>query len=306
MFAKTILRVSKILWAAPIVLFGLVWTAVCMGFTFFGGASCAVLIRVFKMQIDNPFTVMPRIWGWSLRQVFFRWAFVHVFVENTARPFMPGERAIIGANHGSLLSMLINVWGSVMFMPNPVRWVIKRELMRWWKIGPALKMIGLAWDIDRSRGDEANAALATMGDGFARGSAEILIEGTRPTNSNMQDGRDYYVGRGERHHAQRLRVTARPRPNGFRTILLTTPHERRIRMLVTSSTHEEGFWGLVDLMFSGAIFLRIEEWSEPLHPRESVFVEELNEMWLGHVQSWIIAKRDGWVVCKRTKWWGSL
>jgi hypothetical protein len=295
MIAKTGLRIAKITWGVPIVLFGLAFTASCMVLTALSWLVCIVpvfLLRHYGWRVNNPAERMPEVFGWGLRNIFFRWACIRVFFENAAKAFLPGERVLIGANHGSLLSMLMTVWACAMFLPNPVRWAIKKELMEWWKIGPYLNLIGLAWDLDRQDGDTAVRKLETMGQGMERGSAAILIDGTRPTNRNIADGQKYYRSIGREDWAEKLLYSPPPRVRGFRTMHLNVPHERVVRVLVTSSTHEEGFWGLVDLMFSGAVFVRIEDWEEPLHSNDKDrFDIELHTIWIDRVQSWIGLKR---------------
>lgn len=304
MFVKTTVRIVKILWASVLVVFGLAWTLLCMAVAFFGGMICAP----FCEKGSNPFAVTEFVWIFVLRQVFYRAAGVRIFIQNTVQHINAWERVLVGMNHGSLLGMLMSVWAANWYLPRPVRWVIKQELMKWWKIGPALVKIGLGWPIPRTDAMESVVRLQTMGDGFVEGAAAIFIDGTRPTYANIEEGKRFYRERLNRpDYATLLRFTARPRPKGFRTLCRTVPHDRRIRIFVTSSVHEEGWIGLVDLMFTGAIFVRIEEWKETLNPEdEQVFADQLDCVWLWSLQDWIAHRRTWWATYKRGRWWRNL
>jgi hypothetical protein len=296
-FIHYVVLFGKACIALPMIIIGLVYTLAMAVIALFAG-------RIWQWCVpqwwENPFTHIPWFWSWGLRYVFLPLLGIRVCVENTLRPFDSTERAVVAAVHGSTLGLLMEVWAMTAFLPHPVRWALKRELMRW-PMGWGLAALGLAWPIDREDRQQAMARLATMGEGFNTGCAAILVDGHRPTQKRIEESREFYRGINRPDLADRLMYTSRPRPAGLRHLLLHTPHERLVRVAVTSSTHEEGLGGILSLMFGGTIFVSLEDWDWELRPEDEVyFTAMLTECWLGTIHDWIREKRrQAW----NDSWW---
>ncbi len=282
--------------ALPIIVVGFAYTLVMAAIAFIGGHQWKLCS---PKRWRNPFTHLPWLWSWGLRYFFFPLVGIRVCVENNMRPFVDYQRAVVAAGHGSTLGVLIQVWAMTAFLPHPVRWAVKSELMRW-PVGWGLDALDLAWTVDRGDRGQALAQLATMGSEFNTGCAAILVDAHRPTQKWIDEGRAFYISIGRPDLADRLEHTARPRPAGLRQLLLTTPHERLVRVVVTSSVHEEGFAGILSLMYGGTIFVALDDWDSDLRPDdEAYFTAMLTECWLGTVHDWIRTKRreassDSW------------
>jgi len=299
MFFNSVVRLVKCAWGIPLAVMAVLFTAVMILITLVGGGVCALVVPPDR----NPFRGMVWLYGWVIRHVILRAAGIQVFVDQATRPLAPGERAVIAATHGSLVGMMVQVWATEAYGFGPVLWVIKKESMRWWSIGSAMAKIGRALDIDRSNPLRAIRRMqAVLSKGLCAGSVQILIEGTRPTVRGIGASQTYYRDKLHRPDwAAKLLYTCRPKHAGFQQALKSMPHERVIRLMVTSSIHEEGFRGFFELIGNGAVFVRIEEWSEPLNP-ESLegFFDPVNIVWTGRVQEWIAEKRAQW---HKRKWW---
>ncbi len=244
-------------------------------------------------------------WHWLIRscETMLRWGMYpllgircRVDVAGLTRPLLRGERIVFLCQHPSWAGFPAMFEAMTRCFPAPRSGVFK-DALRDWPVGKAFEALGAVCFIPRENRTESIARISAWARTMQEGTLYIFVDGHRPTLKRIKAAQQALLKAGFPELAIAVR-TALPKTGGSGMGLTAVPLETRVVCgFFTGSKHEEGFFGVLRLVFGGRYALKIFDASPPPPSDEAAFQTWTNETFVRDGGAWIDAFRGSTHAC---------
>lgn len=241
----------------------------------------------FYRWTQNPAYWWAYVYYWWLRVTYFC---LGITVRITAPEDVPDGPVSVLADHGTLATMLLQAVHVVIHFRRRAKINIKASLM-YTPVGWGMRMMGIDIALPREdRGLSIQRIEAARGDGSPF-TGMIYATGHRPSRNRVADAQKWLRSLG--YDPQKLQHTCAPRPSGPFTLITVQEPETVYLQMVAGSQRDEGWFGIINLMYGGAIVLKYNEVTPDMQDQQA-FARWLTMAWLDRVNPWIGYTRSWW------------
>lgn len=282
--------ILRLFWGGALLVFAFVWISIVCVL----GMIISPFLRLATGDPHIGKRIFVPIFSWGI-VVAYGFAGIRYTIDRSEFSGFPeGEPGIMAMLHPSTLGMMPL---SRIFGP---RWKFGiKKVLRWWPLGWGAIGTRAGFYIDRRN---SSAASRSIREEVQKGHDTVFaffLDGTRPKRSAILDGRIFLRSNGFRSLADQLRYGAAPRVRGLYELVRAAPNVKIALMLNTSSRHEEGFRGVIEMLFAGELTYKLIDWDitvptwpelswDQLSPEQKRQVQQaVYPYWCTDVQIWI-------------------